>query len=93
VVGEANWLVDDAPGEWTQAWVQHRYNSAPVRGEVRVAGEMAADQESPSGRRGVFEVRFEEAQRAVAPGQALVVYDGAEPDVVLGGGWIGSAAR
>jgi tRNA-specific 2-thiouridylase len=31
------------------------------------------------------EVRFDEAQRAVTPGQAAVMYDG---DLVLGGGWI-----
>jgi len=30
-------------------------------------------------------VTFDEPQRAVAPGQAVVFYDG---DVVLGGGWI-----
>ncbi len=34
---------------------------------------------------GLAEVRFIEAQRAVAPGQAVVFYDG---DEVLGGGWI-----
>lgn len=34
---------------------------------------------------GSAEVRFESPQRAVAPGQAAVFYDG---DLVLGGGWI-----
>jgi len=34
-------------------------------------------------------VRFTEPQSAIAPGQAVVIYDG---DVVLGGGWIDSAA-
>jgi tRNA-specific 2-thiouridylase len=34
-------------------------------------------------------VRFDESQSAVTPGQAVVLYDG---DVVLGGGWIDSAA-
>jgi tRNA-uridine 2-sulfurtransferase len=33
-------------------------------------------------------VRFDEAQSAITPGQAVVLYDG---DVVLGGGWIDSA--
>jgi tRNA U34 2-thiouridine synthase MnmA/TrmU len=37
---------------------------------------------------GRFEVEFAEPQSAVAPGQAVVVYDGVEMDWVLGGGWI-----
>jgi tRNA-specific 2-thiouridylase len=36
---------------------------------------------------------FDEPVEAVAPGQAAVVYDGREPDLVLGGGWIERAVR
>jgi len=36
---------------------------------------------------------FEEPQQAVAPGQAVVLYDRDEPDMVLGGGWIQSCSR
>jgi tRNA-specific 2-thiouridylase len=32
-----------------------------------------------------FEVRFDQPQTAITPGQAAVLYDG---DRVLGGGWI-----
>jgi tRNA-specific 2-thiouridylase len=54
-----------------------RYNHAPQPAEATVTGE---DE---------LTVRFDEPQTAVTPGQAVVVYDG---DVVLGGGWIESAA-
>ncbi|MFA6046481.1 MAG: tRNA 2-thiouridine(34) synthase MnmA [Phycisphaerales bacterium] len=49
--------------------------------------------QTPSGRPGRFEVEFESAQEAVAPGQALVLYRRERPEVVLGGGWISSAVR
>lgn len=39
---------------------------------------------TPSGRLGRFEVKFDEAQVAIAPGQAVVLYDGDEPDWVVG---------
>jgi tRNA-specific 2-thiouridylase len=63
----------------------HRYNSRPVSARVRVLPD--SGESTPSGRRGRFDVRFDQAQRAVAPGQAIVLYGG---DVVLGGGWIDS---
>jgi tRNA-specific 2-thiouridylase len=40
---------------------------------------------SPTSESARVEVRFDEPQRAVTPGQAAVFYDG---DLVLGGGWI-----
>lgn len=98
VAGEANWLVDVARGEWFGALARYRSNGALVGARVRVMDEAAGggdapalgdgDAGTPSGRVGSFEVVFEEAQEAVAPGQAVVLYDAAEPDVVIGGGWI-----
>jgi tRNA-specific 2-thiouridylase len=38
---------------------------------------------------GAWQVRFDEPQRAITPGQAVVLYDG---DVVLGGGTIARSA-
>jgi tRNA-specific 2-thiouridylase len=38
--------------------------------------------------RGRMRVRFDEAQRAVAPGQAAVFYDPDDSEIVLGGGTI-----
>ena len=50
-----------------------RYNHFPVPATLKITGE---DE---------FELRFDEPQHAVTPGQAAVLYDG---DIVLGGGWI-----
>lgn len=86
IAGEANWLVDaPTPGAWIAARVQYRYNSASVPARVRVIDD--AEVETASGRRGRFEVAFDEAVEAVAPGQAVVVYDESD-EAVLGGGWI-----
>lgn len=79
---EANWLVD-APAagddQWRACLVKIRYNADPVPGAVRA---LSAD---------TIEVRFDEPQYAVAPGQAAVCYDAQEPDALLCGGWIDSA--
>jgi tRNA-specific 2-thiouridylase len=50
-----------------------RYNHSPQPATLKMAHE---DE---------FELRFDEPQTAVTPGQAAVLYDG---DIVLGGGWI-----
>ena len=36
-------------------------------------------------------VRLDEAQFGIATGQAAAIYDGANPDHLLGGGWISRA--
>jgi tRNA-specific 2-thiouridylase len=53
-----------------------RYKSVAASALLTVEGDTA-------------EVRFDEPQRAVTPGQAIVFYDG---DVVLGGGTIERSA-
>ncbi len=68
---ETNWFVDP-PTDWTPCSVKIRYNAEPEPARVRVAGDG-------------MEVVFDEPQFAVAPGQAVVCYDG---ERVLGGGWI-----
>jgi tRNA-specific 2-thiouridylase len=92
VAGEANWLSPaPLPGEWIRVRAQHRYNAEPVPAEARIVDPLPDDAGTPSGRRGRFEVRFEAPERAVTPGQAIVLYD--DDDAVLAGGWIESAAR
>lgn len=87
IAGEANWLVDPAPfADWTPVLAKYRYNSRPVAARARVVEDLS--EPTPSGRTGAMEIRFDRAQHAVAAGQAVVLYDAGEPDLVLGGGWI-----
>jgi tRNA-uridine 2-sulfurtransferase len=69
---DCNWLVDPPAGEF-RCTAKIRYNS-PARSataEVKSSGQL--------------HVRFDEPRHGVAPGQAVVLYDG---ERVLGGGWI-----
>jgi tRNA-uridine 2-sulfurtransferase len=68
-----NWIAGSPPAAGTRATarIRHRHPEAAITMTPRADG-------------GVDAV-FDEPQHAVAPGQALVFYDG---DVVLGGGWL-----
>ena len=67
-----NWI-EGAPddGASVTAQIRHHHDAAPAR--------VWATEENR------LRLAFDEPQAAIAPGQAVVVYDG---DVVLGGGWI-----
>jgi tRNA-specific 2-thiouridylase len=67
-----NWLVDDVPRQFECA-AKIRYLHAAQRAEVECVGDSRV------------RVKFSDPQYGVAPGQAVVFYDG---DRVLGGGWI-----
>jgi tRNA-specific 2-thiouridylase len=69
-VGRVHWLLSPALGKIT---VKIRSRHSKSKGEIIAIHD---DQ---------VKIRFEEAQKAVTPGQAAVFYDGAR---VLGGGWI-----
>jgi len=69
IADQVNFLVDDFP---TEAWAKIRYAHRAAKCRVFNHG-------------GSLTVRFEEPQEAVAPGQSVVLYDGA---TVLGGGII-----
>ena len=70
-----NWMIDDVPDRFScHAQIRSQHEAAAA--EVQVLDENRV------------RVNFEEPQFGVAPGQAVVFYDG---DRVLGGGWIASA--
>jgi tRNA-specific 2-thiouridylase len=84
VVGDESRLYDHELTATDAHWIAGRPADA-FQGEVRIRyrhrGALA--QVTPTGEG--FEVRFDEAQRAITPGQAAVVYRG---DEVIGGGFI-----
>ncbi len=67
-------------------WISWPGLSAPARARVKIRNRHlpAAATLYPL-EDGRVEVRFDEPQRAVTPGQGAVFYEG---DLVLGGGWI-----
>jgi tRNA-specific 2-thiouridylase len=78
VAGRTNWLVP--PPESPRAClVQIRYNSAPVAATVQFRPQDDS-----------LNVEFSAQCHGVAPGQAVVCYDG---EIVMGGGWIESTIR
>jgi tRNA-uridine 2-sulfurtransferase len=68
-------------------WISIAGVDRPLRAEVKIRNKHAAAKATlyPAGEPTRVEVVFDEAQRAVTPGQGAVFYDG---DLVLGGGWI-----
>jgi tRNA-specific 2-thiouridylase len=68
-------------------WLSIAPIQEPRPAQVKIRNKHAAAQAMlvPSGDPTRVEVRFDEPQRAVTPGQAAVFYDG---ELVLGGGWI-----
>ncbi len=91
VADEANWLVEPpAPDRTLRVLAKYRYNTQAAPATVHALDDRPCDSPTPSGRFGRFHVAFDEPQKAVAIGQAVVLYAFNEPDLVLGGGWIGS---
>ncbi|MBL9140849.1 MAG: tRNA 2-thiouridine(34) synthase MnmA, partial [Phycisphaerae bacterium] len=74
VADDCNWLVEPHE-DWRACTAKIRYNAEPVPARVRASAASTAS----------IEVLFDQPQAAVAPGQAVVCFDG--PRVVCGG-WI-----
>src|SRR5207253_3020068 len=72
VLEELNWIAGYPPSEPLRAMAKARYRSQEVACTLTRACEH-------------FRVEFDEPQKAITPGQALVLYDG---EYVLGGGTI-----
>ncbi|HEV7843121.1 MAG TPA: tRNA 2-thiouridine(34) synthase MnmA [Pyrinomonadaceae bacterium] len=68
-----NWIVFDNPAEDVRAEVRIRYRHEAAPATITPLAD------------GRARITFDEAQRAITPGQATVFYRG---DEVLGGGWI-----
>ncbi|HBY59423.1 MAG TPA: tRNA 2-thiouridine(34) synthase MnmA [Solibacterales bacterium] len=68
-------------------WISIPPPAAPFRAEVKIRNRHGAGAATvhPGADPERVEIRFDEPQRAVTPGQAAVFYQG---DLVLGGGWI-----
>jgi tRNA-specific 2-thiouridylase len=71
--GQLNWISMAEPVGEVRVTAKIRHRHEPAAATIRMAGP------------GVVEVEFDEAQRAVTPGQSAVFYNG---DEVVGGGWI-----
>lgn len=86
VVGQQEELLR---AEFTAAgvnWIAFNAPETPVRAEVRVRyRHLAAPATITPQGNGRAQIVFDEAQRAITPGQATVFYRG---DEVIGGGWI-----
>lgn len=77
IADELSFVSGEVPRELFQAQVRIRYASEAVPAAVEVRGDTA-------------EVRFQDRQRAVAPGQAAVFYEG---ERAIGGGTITGSLR
>ena len=67
-----NWIAFDTLESCIRVKAKIRHRHEPAEAEVRMDGNRAA-------------VTFDEPQRAITPGQAVVFYD---DNLVIGGGWI-----
>jgi tRNA-uridine 2-sulfurtransferase len=87
VIGRNDALLRATMGVKDVNWISIAPADAPIRAEIKIRNKHAAASATitPTSDPARVEVRFDEAQRAVTPGQGAVFYSG---ELVLGGGWI-----
>ena len=71
-----NWVAFDTPTEPVRAMVKVRYRHEPAIATIYALPDSRA------------RIIFDEAQRAITPGQATIFYDTETSEEVVGGGWI-----
>lgn len=74
-LADVNWITGEAPEGPVAARAKARYRASEVACRVQRDGS-------------TWRVDFDEPQRAITPGQALVLYDADDGEYVLGGGTI-----
>jgi len=86
VVGDAEHLMSRTLRAHRMNWIAIPELAGPIRVEAKIRHKHApaAATVEPAGEDAVL-VSFDEPQRSITPGQAVVFYDG---DLVVGGGWI-----
>jgi tRNA-specific 2-thiouridylase len=87
VVGRDRELLNERAFAGGVNWISIAAPSEPVRAEVKIRNKHAAAPATivPTPDPARVEIRFDQPQRAVTPGQGAVLYSG---ELVLGGGWI-----
>jgi tRNA-specific 2-thiouridylase len=78
IARDVNWIAIESLADPIRvtAKIRHRHEPAPAVLKPALNGEVR--------------VTFDEPQRAITPGQAVVFY---QDDLVVGGGWIAETAR
>ena len=85
-INAVNWLAGDTPAAGRKVLARLR-NTAPAM--PATIGNWPQPEGGTSD--GTAGIHLDEPQYGIAAGQAAVLYDAGEPDLVLGGGWIESA--
>ena len=82
-LNDVNWINEAQPKPGQKVMARLR-NTAPA-----MSAQITAWPEEGTG--GIAEITLDEDQFGIAAGQAAVIYDAENPEIILGGGWITAA--